>query len=88
MTGLTDANPDDAILTDITGRLMGAAYSITDARKRRLVAEALMKLLKASLELGDDGPADEPTPERERKRGRPRKSADGPMAVAEEAASS
>ena len=84
MTGLTtDANPDDATLTEITGRLMGAAYSITDVRKRRLVADALIKILRASLEL-DHGSADEPVPARERKRGRPRKSTDGPAAAAEE----
>jgi hypothetical protein len=83
MTGLTDANPDDATLTEITGRLMGAAYSLSDVRKRRLVADALIKILRASLEL-DDGPADEPVPARERKRGRPRKITDGPAAAAEQ----
>jgi hypothetical protein len=89
MTGLTDANQllkpadsDDATLTEITSRLMGAAYSITDVRKRRLVADALIKILRASLEL-DDGPADEPMPVGERKRGRPRKSTDGPVVAKE-----
>jgi hypothetical protein len=61
---------------------MGAAYSITDVRKRRLVADALIKILRASLEL-DDGPADEAAPVRERKRGRPRKSTNEPAVVEE-----